>query len=167
MAHDLSVLNADAMSRAILLAEDNEDDVFFFKNAARRAGWTHELIVARDGREAIDALKRFAADETSASRLSLVLLDLKMPFVGGLEVLKWVQERPELKFIPIVALSSSEQETDIEAAYRLGAASFLVKPSQPEAVGELVRLIDAYWMQQNRLPASRLDRSASRPALAS
>lgn len=98
--------------------------------------------------------------------LALALLDLKMPFVGGLEVLEWAQHRPELRFVPFVVLTSSEQENDIATAYRLGAASFLVKPSQPERMGELVSLIGAYWLQLNRLPAVRVNRNAAQPTQA-
>lgn len=151
------------MPRSILLAEDNEDDVFFFKMAAKKAGWAHEIIVATNGREAIDVLQKHAGGELRTAPLSLVLLDLKMPFVGGLEVLEWARTQPELRFLPISVLTSSEQESDIETAYRLGAASFLVKPSQPEALGELLRSIDAYWLRHNRLPVARIDRESTPP----
>jgi CheY-like chemotaxis protein len=150
--------------RSILLAEDNEDDVFFFKAAAKKAGWPHDIVVATNGREAIEMLGRFAAGDASGPRLSLVLLDLKMPFVGGLEVLEWARSQAALRFLPMVVLTSSEQETDIATAYRLGAASFLVKPSQSEGLAELVRVLDAYWLHQNRLPAAMLDHEAPRPA---
>lgn len=154
------------MSRAILLVEDNEDDVFFLRSAMKKAGWTHELLVASNGQEAIDLLKRYVAGEGSLSRLSLVLLDLKMPFVNGLEVLEWAQTQPALRFLPIAVLTSSEQEGDIEAAYRLGAASFLVKPSQAEALANLVRAIEAFWLHHNRLPAATLDRARGTTATA-
>lgn len=156
------------MPLSVLLAEDNEDDAFFFKTAARRLGWVHPVVVAPDGREAISALSRFISGSHTGPRLGLVLLDLKMPFVGGLEVLEWAHARPELRFLPICVLSSSEQETDIETAYRLGAASFLVKPTHPEALNELLRTLDSYWLRHNRLPASLLDRTPERnPTLVS
>lgn len=154
------------MLRSVLLVEDNEDDVFFFKSAARKAGWTHELVVATHGREAIELLQRHVAGEGGAARLSLVLLDLKMPFVSGLEVLEWVHGQPALRFLPIVVLTSSEQEADIEAAYRCGAASFLVKPSQPEALATLLRTIDSFWLQFNRLPAATINRESAPAASA-
>lgn len=156
------------MPLSILLAEDNEDDAFFFKATAKRLGWPHQIIVAKDGREAILVLTRFCeGEDPAAARLALVLLDLKMPFVGGLEVLEWAQSRPELGFLPRCVLSSSEQESDIETAYRLGAVSFLVKPTHPEGLTELLRTLDAYWLRQNRLPAARLDRTPDRhPAIA-
>lgn len=145
------------MPSAILLAEDNEDDVFFFKTAAKWLGWSHEIRVAGDGREAIEMLKSFMIGEGSASRLSLVLLDLKMPFVNGLEVLEWARGERALNFLPIAVLTSSEQENDIEAAYRLGAAAFLVKPSQPEKMRELLQSIESFWVRHNRLPAAAID----------
>ena len=151
------------MPRTILLAEDNEDDVFFFRSAAKKAGWPHEIVVAPNGREAIDILKRYVASDAQTSRFSLALLDLKMPFAGGLEVLEWARAQPELRFLPISVLTSSEQESDIEAAYRLGATSFLVKPSQPEGLIDLLRAIDAFWLRSNRLPAARLDRESGKP----
>src|SRR6478672_1751001 len=98
------------MPRSILLAEDNEDDVFFFKSAARKLGWTHEIVAAADGRQTIDTLKRFLAGEARLAQLSLVLLDLKMPYVGGLEVLEWARPHAELRCLPIAVLTSSEQE---------------------------------------------------------
>lgn len=150
------------MTHTILLAEDNEDDVFFFKTAAKKAGWIHNLHTVSNGREAIQSLRNYLAGDLP--RLALVLLDMKMPFIGGLEVLEWAQTQPELHFIPFVMLTSSEQESDIEAAYRLGAASFLVKPSQSEKLLELLRVIDAYWLNQNRLPAMRRELTAKPPS---
>jgi len=149
------------MLRSILLAEDNEDDIFFFKATARRLGWAYPIVIAPDGREAIAALTRFMDGDPGMTGLSLVLLDLKMPFVGGLEVLEWAHARPELRFLPRCVLSSSEQESDIESAYRFGAASFLVKPSQPEGLAELLRVTEAYWLKHNRLPVIATDRAAT------
>jgi CheY-like chemotaxis protein len=146
------------MPFSLLLAEDNEDDAFFFKTATRKLGWPHRLIVAANGREAIAELDRYAANPAAADRLSLVLLDLKMPFVGGLEVLEWAHGRPEFRFLPMCVLSSSEQESDIETAYRLGAAGFLVKPANPDGLHDLLRTLEAFWLRHNRLPAARLDR---------
>lgn len=150
------------MLRTVLLAEDNEDDVFFFKSTANRVGWLNPIAVAQDGREAIAALTAFARAAPEAQRIGLVLLDLKMPFVGGLEVLEWIRGQPELRFLPVCILSSSEQENDIEAAYRLGAASYLVKPTQPEGLSDLLRTIEGYWLKHNRLPAAFTDRHAAR-----
>jgi two-component system response regulator len=154
------------MQKSLLLVEDNEDDVFFLQVALKKAGLAHTLRVARNGREAIDTLREALEPAAVARPFDLMLLDLKMPYVSGIEVLEWAGGRPELRFLPIVVLTSSEQESDIETAYRLGAAAFLVKPSQPEALIDLVRAIDAFWLRQNRLPAAPIDRPGPARALA-
>ena len=153
------------MQKSLLLVEDNEDDVFFFKTAMKKAGVVHALRVARNGQEAIESLREALAEAALAPRYDLMLLDLKMPYVSGIEVLEWVRGLPALRFLPIVVLTSSEQESDIETAYRLGAAAFLVKPSQPDALTDLVRTIDAFWLRQNRLPSAVLDRQGAAAAL--
>ncbi len=135
--------------------------MFFFKTAARKAAWTTPILVAPHGREAIEILTRVAAGDASLPPLACVLLDLKMPFATGLEVLQWMRAQPPLQFIPAVILTSSEQESDIVAAYRLGASSFLVKPSEPQRMGELLQVIEAYWKRHNRLPSSTLERLAT------
>lgn len=146
------------MSRSILLVEDNEDDVFFFKAAAKKRGWSHSVTVASNGRMAVDILQRYISGENRPAALGVVLLDIKMPFMSGLEVLEWIRNQPALRFLPVVMLTSSEQEADIELAYRLGAASFLVKPSNPDDLSELLRVIDEYWLRHNRLPSEVFDR---------
>jgi CheY-like chemotaxis protein len=148
------------MQKTLLLVEDNEDDVFLFKVAAKKLNLSHPLRIARDGREAIELLREYTTAATTGPRLGLVLLDLKMPYVSGLEVLEWVRTVPALRALPVVVFSSSEQEADIEAAYRLGATSFLVKPSQPDQLLEMVRAINVYWFAQNRLPIHSPDRNS-------
>jgi CheY-like chemotaxis protein len=148
------------MQKSLLLVEDNEDDVFLFKVAFKKLGLGHSLRVARDGREAIELLRDYTTASPATSRLGLMLLDLKMPFVSGLEVLEWVRTVSALRALPVVVFSSSEQESDIASAYRLGATSFLVKPSQPDQLLEMMRAIDAYWFAQNRLPSASSDRNS-------
>lgn len=155
------------MQKSLLLVEDNEDDVFFFQVAMKKAGMTQPLRVARNGQETLSFFQHMIdAPQEISSRIGLVLLDLKMPYMSGLEVLAWLSRHPLLGFVPVVVLTSSEQESDIEMAYRLGATSFLVKPSQPEALAQALRAIDAFWFKHNRLPAEVLDRHAQAPALA-
>jgi len=143
------------MSRSILLAEDNEDDVFFFKASARKAGWTYPVITCPDGRVAIEQLRKYCEGDAAVGQICLALLDLKMPFVGGLEVLDWARRQNVLRSVPMIVLTSSEQESDIATAYQLGAASYLVKPSQPDHLPALLKLIDAYWLGFNRLPSKQ------------
>src|ERR1043166_5515933 len=118
------------MMKSILLVEDDENDVFFFKYAMKKESLGNPLQVARDGQEAIDYLEgtgKFANREEFPMPY-LIVLDLKLPFVMGLDVLKWIREQPQLSPI-VVVLSSSPENADIEAAYRLGATAYLVKPS--------------------------------------
>lgn len=155
------------MQKSLLLVEDNEDDVFFFQVAMKKAGMTQPLHVARNGQEALSFFQHMIDSPQEASRVGVVLLDLKMPYMSGLEVLAWISRHPLLGFVPVVVLTSSEQESDIETAYRLGASAFLVKPSQPEALAAALRGIDAFWFKHNRLPAEVLDRhTAAAAALA-
>src|SRR5205814_7138433 len=106
----------------ILLVEDDENDVFFFQRALNRAGTTSRLQVAHDGQEAIDYLRGAGkfAERAKFPQPGLILLDLKLPFVMGLEVLKWIRQQSDL-FPIVVILSSSRQDDDVDAAYRLGA----------------------------------------------
>jgi CheY-like chemotaxis protein len=144
------------MVRTLLLADDNEDDVFFFRVAMRRLGLAHHLRVARDGREAIAVLREYSAQPVSTPRLSLAILDLKMPGLGGFEVLAWKNTIATLALLPVIVVSSSEQERDVAEAYRLGAAGYLVKPNQPDQLTDLLRRLDRQWLGANppSLPAT-------------
>jgi CheY-like chemotaxis protein len=151
------------MKKWILLVEDQADDVFFFKSAAKKVGIAHEIEVAVDGREAVERLKRVttAGEEIPPS---LILLDLKLPYFSGLEVLEWVRQQPALKAVPTIMLTSSEQETDIDAAYALGAFGYLVKVAGPAFVN-VVRAIDEFWLKHNR-PPSKMQPAETRRAAA-
>src|SRR6185503_12262393 len=139
------------MNRTILLVEDEENDVFFFKRAAKLAGMTNPLHVAEDGRQAIDYLKGTGAyaDRTQFPLPSFVLLDLKLPHVMGLDVLKWIRAQPELQTVIVIVFTSSKLAPDIDTAYRLGANSYLVKPSNPAKLQEMLAVIKQYWLDIN------------------
>src|ERR1700733_13513141 len=111
------------MSNTILLVEDEVNDVFFMKHAFMEIGLDNPMQVATDGREAINYLSGVDkyADRERFPLPCLVLLDLKLPRVMGLEVLKWIREQPELETLIVIILSSSQLMPDIEWAYRLGA----------------------------------------------
>jgi CheY-like chemotaxis protein len=115
---------------AILLVEDNEDDVFLMERALKAAGITNPLRVAEDGQQAIDYLSGNGqfTDRESNPLPALVFLDLKLPFVKGLDVLAWARQAPNLSSLNIVILTSSEEPSDLSEARRLGANSYLVKP---------------------------------------
>ena len=139
--------------RSILLVEDEESDVFLMRWALNRAAVMNPLHVANDGQEAIDYFDgagRFA-NRNEFPLPSLVLLDLKLPYVMGLDVLKWIRQRPDGAAIVIV-LSSSAAKADIAAAYRLGANGFLVKPPEANQLLDMVKAIKEFWLTQNTPP---------------
>ena len=139
----------------ILQVGDEENDVFFMKHAFLETGLTNPLQVVTNGREAINYLSGQGeyADRERFPLPCLVLLDLKLPRVMGLEVLKWVREQPELKTLIVIILSSSQLVPDIEWAYQLGANAYLVKPSTPPELRELATGIKLFWLKLNHGPA--------------
>jgi CheY-like chemotaxis protein len=144
------------MNETILLVEDSTDDVFFMERAMKAAGFATPLQVAKDGQVALDYLggvKEYA-DREKFPLPSLVLLDLKLPQVLGLDVLKWIRSRPDLQVLPVVVLTSSGERSDLERAYRLGANSFMVKPS-PDDLPGLATCLASYWFKYNLIPRLR------------
>ena len=143
------------MSNTILLVEDEENDVFFLKYAFKEVGILNPMQVAQDGKEAMDYFSGHGdyADRERFPLPCLTLLDLKLPRVMGLEVLKWVREQPELKTQIVIVLTSSRLEPDIEMAYQLGANAYLVKPSSPPELRELATGIKQFWLGLNHGPA--------------
>jgi DNA-binding response OmpR family regulator len=138
----------------ILQVEDEEHDVIFLQYALERAQVKNPLAVVRDGREAIAYLRgegRFA-DRQDYPLPGLVLLDLRLPW-PGLEVLRWTRAQPEFAKLPVLVLSSSDQDADVDAAYRLGANGYIVKPSAPGQLVEIVRRIKKYWLEKEGPPA--------------
>lgn len=133
------------MNRAVLLVEDNEDDVFLMQRAWKKAGVTRKLEVAKDGQAAVEFLE--AAMEKTQDLPCLILLDLKMPRVPGLEVLSWIRKQAGLSKLPVVILTASSAVKDIEAAYELGANSYFAKPASSDELCELAKLLDAYWLR--------------------
>jgi len=151
------------MSRTILQVEDQEDDVFFLKRAFKDAGILNPLQVATNGQEAMDYLSgtgRFA-DRNQFPIPFLMLLDLRLPQVMGLEVLKWLRAQPELRTIIVIVLTSSPAASDLETAYGLGANAFLVKPSNPWDLRETARKLKEFWLQLNHSPAGIREPAAS------
>jgi two-component system response regulator len=141
------------MTGTILLVEDEPNDVFFMQQAMKKAGVVNPLQVANDGQQAIDYFRgagKFANREEFPLPC-LVLLDLKLPYVMGLDVLKWIRHRPEAAVI-VVILSSSKYEADIAAAYRLGANGYLVKPPDVSKLVEMVKSIKDFWLTHNTSP---------------
>lgn len=154
------------MSKIILQVEDDANDIFFFQRAMEKVGATDPVQVARDGQQAIDYLKGNGefADRSKFPLPALVLLDLKLPRVMGLDVLKWIREQPGERRI-VVILSASADRSDIAAAYRLGANAFLIKPSEKSKLEELARTIKDFWLTFNCPPTDESD-GEGRPEMA-
>jgi CheY-like chemotaxis protein len=134
----------------VLLVEDDENDVLLTQRAFRMAGVTAPMHVTRDGEEAIAHLAQVQATlPGSGGGPGVVLLDLKLPRRSGFDVLEWVRSQPGLRRIPVVVLSSSDDATDIGRCYDLGANSYLVKPVGQQAMADIARLVDEYWVKRN------------------
>jgi DNA-binding response OmpR family regulator len=140
--------------KAILQVEDEEHDVIFMQLALERAEVKNPLIVVRDGQEAMDYFKGAGkfGDRREYPLPGLVLLDLRLPRVPGLEVLRWVRAQPALVHVPVLSMSSSDQDADVEGAYRFGVDAYLVKPADPAELLEIVRRIKKYWLDQDGPP---------------
>ena len=140
------------MTRAILLVEDDENDVLVMKMALEKVGLTCPIRMARDGREAQDYLSGSGifADRHEYPLPYLILLDLKLPRVMGLEVLKWVRERPEFDSTIVLILSSSSMPEDVQGAYRLHANGYLVKPYTLENLQLMTQAIKEFWFIHNQ-----------------
>lgn len=135
-----------AQLKSILLAEDNSKDVELTLTALAEHNLANEVIVARDGEEALDyLLRRGRFRERPEENPAVVLLDLKMPRVDGLEVLRRIKSEDRLKTIPVVMLTSSREERDLIESYRLGINAYVVKPVGFEQFVEAVRQIGAFW----------------------
>lgn len=137
--------------RTILLVEDNDDDVELTRRAFARGNLINELIVVRDGQEALDYL--FAtgayADRDAASLPHLVLLDLNLPKINGLEVLRRIRSAETTKRLPVVVLTTSKEEKDIFGSYDLGANSYVRKPVDFAQFTEAVQQLGLYWLVLN------------------
>ena len=140
------------MTQAILLVEDDENDVLVMTMALEKAGLTCPIRVARDGREAQDYLSGAGkfADRHEHPLPYLILLDLKLPRVMGLEVLKWLREQPEFDSIIVLILSSSSMPEDVQAAYHLHANGYLVKPYNLEKLQLMTQAIKEFWFIHNQ-----------------
>jgi CheY-like chemotaxis protein len=138
----------------ILLVEDNPTDLELTLHAFAAHKLANRIRVARDGQEALDLLFGSGAPPDRDERLipRVILLDLKLPKVDGLEVLRAVREDAELKGVPVVILTSSREERDIVESYDLGVNSYIVKPIDFEKFAETVRTLGFYWLLLNEPP---------------
>jgi CheY-like chemotaxis protein len=141
-----------AKDAKILLVEDNPDDVELTLRAFRKHNLANEIIVARDGEEALDILFQRGEESAGQRATDLVLLDLKLPKVDGLEVLKQIKSNSKTQLIPVVVLTSSKEEKDLVESYRLGVNSYIRKPVDFENFTGVVMQLGLYWLLLNEAP---------------
>lgn len=142
-------MSIDKGARPILLVEDNPVDVDLTLRAFERRKLTNPIVVARDGEEALAWLSRWEAGEALPL---VILLDLKLPRVDGLEVLRQIREHPISYDLPVVVLTSSSDDGDVKEAYRLHANSYIVKPVNFEKFMDVATQIELYWCLLNHPP---------------
>jgi CheY-like chemotaxis protein len=138
----------------ILLVDDNPDDVLLMKRAFEATTIAAPLVVLGGGAAAIDYLSGSNpyADRVAHPLPVLMLLDLKMPRVSGFDVLAWLRAHPTLKRLPVVVMTSSSQEEDVNRAYDLGVNSYIVKPSGTKQLAAVAAQIESYWVGLNQRP---------------
>jgi DNA-binding response OmpR family regulator len=136
-------MNTDFFGQTILLVEDSPDDVFIFQRAYQKANISNPLTLVHDGEQARAYLEGEGgfADRQSFPLPTLIMLDLKLPRMPGLELLKWIREQRSLDKISVVALTSSDEERDVVKAYQLGARSYLVKPPNANTLSAVVSAV--------------------------
>ena len=145
---------SDSTPVEILLVEDNPDDLALTLRALRKANIANHIEVARDGAEALDFLfgQGVHAGRDITHTPKLILLDLKLPKIDGLEVLRRVKDDPRTRAIPTVVLTSSQEQKDVVTSYRLGVNSFIVKPVNFESFAKAVQDLGMYWLLLNQPP---------------
>jgi CheY-like chemotaxis protein len=131
----------------ILVAEDNEDEIALLELAFKKAGFKGAIRFVRDGHAAVEYLEGGDgyADRKQFPFPKVIVSDLKMPRVSGLELLQWLRNHPKCRVIPAILLSGSAMESDIERAYKFGANTYFQKPIGFEAMVELLRELKSYW----------------------
>lgn len=138
----------------ILLVEDNPQDLQLTQRALRKANITNRIQIARDGAEALEFI--FCEGEHAARRFEdgpkVILLDLKLPKVDGLEVLRRIKDDVRTKTIPVVVLTSSKEQSDVVESYQLGVNSYIVKPVNFESFSAAVQQLGMYWLLLNHPP---------------
>lgn len=141
-------------NRTILLVEDNEDDEILTLRALKANDIENEVFVARDGAEALDFLffRKNYADRDPCDMLQLILLDLKLPKIDGLEVLRRIRAEKRTNLLPVVLLTSSDEEHDLIEGYKSGANSYIRKPVDYTQFVEFVGHLGLYWLGLNEAP---------------
>lgn len=140
----------------VLLVEDNPDDVMLVERAFAKARIVNPLVRVADGDEAVAYLGGAGKyrDRESYPVPTLILLDLKLPRRSGLEVLQWLREHAALRRIPVIMLTSSREGPDVDRAYDLGVNSYLVKPVAFDALLDMMKTLNLYWLVLNECPSA-------------
>jgi CheY-like chemotaxis protein len=140
--------------KAVLLVEDEQADVFIMQRAWKKAEVENPLMVVNDGRAAVDYLSGNGqyADRQKFPIPCLVLLDIKLPYLSGLQVVEWLRKYEPCSTLPAVFLTSSASDMDVDRAYQLGGNAYLVKPPTPEKLVQMLQDLKNFWMKQNKFP---------------
>ena len=139
--------------KVILLVEDNSDDELLTLRALKNNNISNEVIVARDGQQALDYF--FGDGASTRTTPTVMLLDLKLPKVDGLEVLRRIRADERTRMQPVVILTSSKEEQDLLTSYRHGANSYIRKPVDFSQFQEAIRQLGLYWLVMNEAPPSK------------
>jgi len=147
--------------KRILLAEDNPKDVELSMSALEEHNLANEVVVVRNGAEALDYLyRRGSFASRPEGNPAVVLLDLKMPKVDGMEVLRQMKSDEQMKVVPIVVLTSSREEQDLVKSYKLGVNAYVVKPINFQQLIDAVKQLGLFWAVLNEAPVQSLKRAA-------
>ncbi len=139
----------------VLLVEDNAQDAEMIRWALKKLNLAERILTLTDGAQAVEFLfgKGIHAERNTEARPKVIFLDLKLPSLDGIEVLKKIKGDEKMKMIPVVVLTSSHERRDLEDSYRLGVNSYVVKPVSSDLFDKSVREMGSYWMSLNRAPA--------------
>lgn len=146
-------------TQPILYVEDEENDVLFMRHAWEEAGLLNPLHVVTDGEQAVEYLAGVGkyADRAAHPLPCLVLLDLTLPKLHGLEVLKWIREQPAIHLLPVLVLSSSNRPEDIYAAYELHVNAYLMKPARTEDLLQMITGLKDFWLRSVEMPGDNAE----------
>lgn len=139
----------------VLLIEDDENDILLTLHALRSENLANRIQVARDGEEALSILtdyERQIVEGQGEVPPRLILMDLKLPKVDGLQLLRWIKSNPRMQYIPVVIMTSSREDVDLTNSYRLGANSYIQKPVTFEQFRNKVKQLGFYWLLVNEMP---------------
>ena len=139
----------------ILLVEDNPDDIELTLLAFKQYNFSNEIVVARDGQEVLDILFPSKEKSEKIKLPDIILLDLKLPKVSGLDVLKEIKTHPETRTIPVIVLTTSNEDRDMRDSYRLGVNSYIRKPVKFDKFVEVVKQLGLYWILLNQVPSQK------------